>query len=87
MNKSIGILEELVKNNPRWSYLWRLLAKASGRANKKGVSYIALAEEAFIKKDFLKAKKYVNLAFKYPHLSKEYILRGKDILVRTREQR
>ncbi|MDC6451540.1 M48 family metalloprotease [Alphaproteobacteria bacterium] len=87
LNKSINILEELVKNNPRWSYLWRLLAKASGRANKKGVSYIALAEEAFIKKDFLKAKKYVILAFKFPHLSKEYILRGKDILVRTREQR
>ena len=82
-NQSIDILEELIKNNPRWSYLWRLLAKASGRLNKKGISYIALAEEAFIKKNFLKAKKYVSLAFKYPQLSNEYRLRGKDILIRA----
>ena len=85
--KSINILEQLVKNNPKWSYLWRLLAKASGRINQKGISYIALAEEALIKKNFLKARKYVNLAFKFPHLSKEYRLRGKDILFRTKEQR
>ena len=86
-NKSIDILEQLVNSNPRWSYLWRLLAKASGRINQKGISYIALAEEALIKKNFLKAKKYVNLALRFPQLSKEYRLRGKDILVRAKEQR
>ena len=85
--KSIDILEQLVKNNPRWSYLWRLLAKASGRINQKGISYIALAEEALIKTNFLKAKRYVDLAFKFPQLSNEYKLRGKDILIRVKEQR
>ena len=87
LNKSVSILEQLIKDNPRWSYLWRLLAKASGRTNQKGISYIALAEEAFIKKNFLKAQKYVSLAFKYPQLSKEYRLRGKDILFRVKAQR
>ena len=85
--KSIYILEELVKTNPRWSYLWRLLAKASGRINQKGISYVALAEEALIKKNFLKARKYVNLAFKFPDLSEEYRLRGQEILIRTKEKK
>ena len=84
--QSIYILEQLVKTNPRWSYLWRLLAKASGRINQKGISYIALAEEALIKKNFLKAKKYVSLAFKFPELSEEYRLRGQEILIRTKEK-
>ena len=82
--ESIYILEQLVKTNPKWSYLWRLLAKASGRINQKGISYVALAEEALIKKNFLKAKKYVNLAFKFPELSEEYRLRGQEILIRTK---
>ena len=85
--QSIYILEELVKTNPRWSYLWRLLAKASGRINQKGISYVALAEEAFIKKNFLKAKKYVNLAFKFPELPEEYRLRGQEILIMTKEKK
>ena len=84
--QSIYILEELVKTNPRWIYLWRLLAKASGRINQKGISYVALAEEALIKKNFLKARKYVNLAFKFPDLSEEYRLRGQEILIRTKEK-
>ena len=83
---SIYILEQLVKTNPRWSYLWRLLAKASGRINQKGISYVALAEEALIKKNFLKAKKYVNLAFKFPELTEEYRLRGHEILIRTKKK-
>ena len=82
--QSIYILEQLVKTNPRWSYLWRLLAKASGSMNQKGIAYIALAEEAIIKKKFLKAKKYVNLAFKFPELSEEYRLRGQEILIRAK---
>ena len=85
--QSIYILEQLVKTNPRWSYLWRLLATASGRMNQKGISYIALAEEALIKKNFLKAKKYVSLAFKFPELSEEYRLRGQEILIRTKEKK
>ena len=43
LNKSILLLEELLLNNPNWSYLWRLLSKASGKLNKKGVAFIALA--------------------------------------------
>ena len=84
--QSIYILEQLVKTNPRWSNLWRLLEKASGRINQKGISYIELAEEALIKKNFLKAKKYVSLAFKFPELSEEYRLRGQEILIRTKEK-
>jgi len=80
LNKSIILLEELLLNNPNWSYLWRLLSKASGKLNKKGMAYIALAEEALIKKNFIKAKKYVDLANKQTSLPKSYKLRGSDIL-------
>ena len=80
LNKSILLLEELLLNNPNWSYLWRLLSKASGKLNKKGVAYIALAEEALIKKNFIKAKKYVDLANKQSSLPITYKLRGSDIL-------
>ncbi len=80
LNKSIILLEELLFNNPNWSYLWRLLSKASGKLNKKGIAYIALAEEALIKKNFIKAKKYVHLANKQTSLPISYKLRGSDIL-------
>ena len=80
LNKSIILLEELLLNNPNWSYLWRLLSKASGKLNKKGMAYIALAEEALIKKNFIKAKKYVDLANKQTNLPISYKLRGSDIL-------
>ena len=84
LNKSIILLEELLLNNPRWSYLWRLLSKASGKLNKKGIAYIALAEEALIKKNFIKAKKYVDIANKQPGLPITYKLRGTDILNRIK---
>ena len=61
--QSIYILEELVKTNPRWSYLWRLLAKASGRINQKGISYVAIAEEALIKKKLFESKKICKFSF------------------------
>lgn len=80
LNKSIILIEELLLNNPNWSYLWRLLSKASGKLNKKGIAYIALAEEALIKKNFIKAKKYVDLANKQTSLPISYKLRGSDIL-------
>ena len=81
---SINLLEELLINNPNWSYLWRLLAKSSGKLNKKGISYIALAEEALIKKNFIKAEKYVDLANKQADLPFSYKLRGSDILTRIK---
>ncbi len=84
LKKSIIILEELLLNNPNWSYLWRLLAKSSGKLDMKGVSYIALAEEALIKKNFIKAKKYVDLANKQISLPSIYKLRGEDILARIK---
>ena len=80
LNKSISLLEQLLLNNPDWSYLWRLLSKASGKLNKRGIAYIALAEEALIKKNFIKAKKYVDLANKQTSLPISYKLRGSDIL-------
>ena len=84
MNKSVTLLEELLLNNPNWSYLWRLLSKVYGKLNKKGVAYIALAEEALIKKNFIKAKKYVDLAYKQGSLPLSYKLRGSDILSRIK---
>ena len=84
LNKSILLLEELLLNNPNWSYLWRLLSKASGKLNKKGIAYIALAEEALIKKNFIKAKKYVALAKKQANLPLSYKLRGSDIISRIK---
>ncbi len=87
INNSILILEELLRKTPKWIFLWRLLAKASGKINKKEISFIALAEVALIKKNFKKAKKYVRLAFKYPELTYEYRLRGKDILFRIEEKK
>ena len=84
LNKSILLLEELLLNNPNWSYLWRLLSKASGKLNKKGIAYIALAEEALIKKNFIKAKKYVALAKKQSNLPLSYKLRGSDIISRIK---
>ena len=84
LNKSIILLEELLLNNPNWSYLWRLLSKASGKLNKKGIAYIALAEEALIKKNFIKAKKYVDLANRQVNLPPIYKLRGTDILAKIK---
>ena len=85
INKSINILEKIIHYNPKWSYLWRLLAEASGKINKKGISFIALAEESMIKKNFIKAKKYVDLAIKYPTIPDTYRLRGRDILNRIKK--
>ena len=84
LNKSVTLLEELLLNNPNWSYLWRLLSKVYGKLKKKGVAYIALAEEALIKKNFIKAKKYVDLAYKQGSLPLSYKLRGSDILTRIK---
>ena len=86
LDKSIILLEELLLNNPNWSYLWRLLSKASGKLNKKGIAYIALAEEALIKKNFIKAKKYVDIANKQSGLPITYKLRGTDILNRIKSK-
>lgn len=87
INKSINILEKIIHYNPKWSYLWRLLAEASGKINKKGISFIALAEESLIKKNFIKAKKYVDLAIKYPKIPNSYRLRGRDILNRIKKNK
>ncbi len=87
LNESITILEQLLQNNPKWSYLWRLLAKSSNKINRKGISYIALAEEALIKKNFIKAKKYVDLANKQPSIPSSYKLRGADIIARIKTKK
>jgi len=84
LNESVIILEQLLQKNPKWSYLWRLLAKSSNKINRQGISYIALAEEALIKKNFIKAKKYVDLANKQPSIPNSYKLRGADIIARIK---
>ena len=84
LNNSIIVLEQLLQNNPKWSHLWRLLAKSSNKVNRIGISYIALAEEALIKKNFIKAKKYVDLANSDPSIPNSYKLRGADILARIK---
>ena len=84
LNDSIIVLEQLIQNNPKWSYLWRLLAKSSNKLDRQGISYIALAEEALLKNNFIKAKKYVDLANKQPSIPNSYKLRGADILARIK---
>ena len=84
INEAIANLEQLLQNNSKWGYLWRLLAKSSSKINKKGISYIALAEESLIKKNFIKAKKYVDLANNQPSIPSSYKLRGEDILARMK---
>ena len=84
IKKAINLLEELILLEPNWSYLWRLIAQGSGKINKKGVAYIALAEEALIKNNFKKAKKYVDIAIKFPLLPISYRLRGDDIITKIR---
>ena len=87
IKKAINLLEDLILLEPKWSYLWRLIAQGSGKINKKGVTYIALAEEAMIKKNFKKAKKYVDIALKFPLLPIPYRLRGNDITARIKTKK
>ena len=84
LKEAIQILEQMLHNNPRWKLLWRLLAKSSGKLGQKGITYIALAEEALLKKNFIKAKKYVDLALKQKTITNFYKLRGLDILSRIK---
>ena len=84
LKEAIQILEQMLHNNPKWKLLWRLLAKSSGKLGFKGITYIALAEEALLKKNFIKAKKYVDLALKQKTITNSYKLRGLDILSRIK---
>ena len=84
LKESIQILEQMLHNSPKWKLLWRLLAKSSGKLGQKGITYIALAEEALLKKNFIKAKKYVDLALKQKTITNSYKLRGLDILSRIK---
>ena len=80
LKASIFILEQMVQNNPKWKILWRLLAKSSGKIGQKGITYIALAEEALLKKNFIKAKKYVDMGLEQKDITESYKMRGLDIL-------
>ena len=51
LNKSIFLLEELLLNNSNWSYLWRLLSKASGRLNKDDIERASLSLNIYGKSD------------------------------------
>ena len=84
LEESIQILEQMLHNSPKWRLLWRLLAKSSGKLGQKGITYIALAEESLLKKNFIKAKKYVDLALKQKTITNSYKLRGLDILSRIK---
>ena len=84
LEESIQILEQMLHNSPKWKLLWRLLAKSSGKLGQKGITYIALAEESLLKKNFIKAKKYVDLALKQKTITNSYKLRGLDILSRIK---
>ena len=84
LEESIQILEQMLHNSPKWRLLWRLLAKSSGKLGQKGITYIALAEESLLKKNFIKAKKYVDLALKQKTITNSYKMRGLDILSRIK---
>ena len=84
LRESIIVLEQMLQNNPKWKILWRLLAKSSGKIGKKGITYIALAEEALLKKNFIKAKKYVDIGLEQNNIEETYKMRGLDILSRIK---
>ena len=84
LKESIIVLEQMLQNNPKWKILWRLLAKSSGKIGKKGITYIALAEEALLKKNFIKAKKYVDIGLEQNNIEEAYKMRGLDILSRIK---
>ena len=84
LKESIIVLEQMLQNNPKWKILWRLLAKSSGKIGKKGITYIALAEEALLKKNFIKAKKYVDMGLEQNDIEEAYKMRGLDILSRIK---
>ena len=84
LRESIIVLEQMLQNNPKWKILWRLLAKSSGKIGKKGITYIALAEEALLKKNFIKAKKYVDIGLEQNNIEEAYKMRGLDILSRIK---
>jgi len=84
IKKAIYLLEELILLESNWSYLWRLIAQGSGMINQKGVSYIALAEEAMIKNNFKKAKKYADIGLRDTSLPISYRQRGNDITARIK---
>ena len=84
LKASIIVLEQMIQNNPKWKILWRLLAKSSGKIGQKGITYIALAEEALLKKNFIKAKKYVDMGLEQKNITESYKMRGLDILSRIK---
>ena len=84
LRESIIVLEQMLQNNQKWKILWRLLAKSSGKIGKKGITYIALAEEALLKKNFIKAKKYVDIGLEQNNIEEAYKMRGLDILSRIK---
>ena len=87
VKKAIYLLEELILLESNWSYLWRLIAQGSGMINNKGISYIAFAEEAMIKNNFKKAKKYVDIGLRDTSLPISYRLRGNDITARIKTKK
>lgn len=86
IKEAISLLEDLILIESNWSNLWRLIAQGYGKIGKIGVTYIALAEESIIKRDFKKAKKYVDIALKDPTLPINYRLRGNDITTRIKNK-
>ena len=78
--KALKILEELIPFEKSTSFLWRLIAKTSGKLKMQSITYIALAEEQVIKNNLKKAKQYALLGLKDNNISILYKLRGKDIL-------
>ena len=78
--KALKILEELIPFEKSTSFLWRLIAKTSGKLKMQSITYIALAEEQVIKNNLKKAKQYASLGLKDSNISILYKLRAKDIL-------
>ena len=61
-----------------------IVGKIIWKIGQKGITYIALAEEALLKKNFIKAKKYVDIGLKQKTITASYKLRGLDILSRIK---
>lgn len=79
LKEAIDNFEQAVKIERDNSFLWRQLGIAYGRNNQLDLSYLALAEEAFLQKDTEQAKKYIQIAEKYIKPNSQAELRKRDL--------
>ena len=85
--RAILNLEKALLTEKRNSFAWRQLAIAYGREKNYGMSNLALAEEALIKRKDKDVKKFVNLAKKHIKKDSPAYIRISDILTALKNKK